>query len=216
MRHANGVSTFFGVDETNARMWQGGNSILAPVLELTRKPATLKAYGAPDSSQAVVDANLTSATGKKQAPEVMRIRSRKLFYSDADRRGDFRGDVTAQDSAGIIHADDAQVYLTPAAKPGKTAEAGQQARKPSELERIVATGHVVLTQPSRKGTGERLVYTAADGHYVLTGTPENPPRIEDAVKGTTTGSALIFNSQNDSVVVSGGQSRAVTETRTPK
>lgn len=216
MRHANGVSTFFGVGETDARMWQGGNSILAPVLELTRKPATLKAYGASDSAGAVVEANLTSATGKKQASEVMRIRSRKLFYSDADRRGDFRGDVTAQDSAGIIHADDAQVYLTPAAKPGKTAEAGQQARKPSELERIVATGHVVLTQPSRKGTGERLVYTAADGHYVLTGTPENPPRIEDAVKGTTTGSALIFNSQNDSVVVSGGQSRAVTETRTPK
>ena len=216
MRHANGVSTFFGAGGTDARMWQGGSSILAPVLELTRKPSTLKAYGPPDATGAIVEANLTSEAGKKRASEVMRIRSRDLFYSDADRRGDFRGDVTAQDSAGIIHADDAQVYLTTAPKLGKTAATGQQGRKTSELERIVATGHVVLTQPGRKGIGEKLVYTAADGRYVLTGMPGNPPRIEDAVKGTTTGSTLIFNSQNDSVVVSGGQSRAVTETRTPK
>src|SRR6185312_4204109 len=36
MRRANGESTFFGASGTDARMWQGGNSILAPVLELTR------------------------------------------------------------------------------------------------------------------------------------------------------------------------------------
>ena len=216
MRHASGASRFFGAGGTDARMWQGGNSILAPVLELTREPATLKAYGAAGSSGAVVDAYLTSAIGKKQPAEVMRIRSRDLFYSDADRRGDFRGNVTAQNSDGTIRADDAQVYLMPAAKPGVKAVVGQQAHKASELERIVATGRVVLTQPGRKGTGEKLVYTAADSRYVLTGTPGNPPRIEDAFKGTTTGSTLIFNSQNDSVVVSGGQSRAVTETRAPK
>ncbi|MGH9586344.1 MAG: LptA/OstA family protein [Acidobacteriaceae bacterium] len=216
MRRANGASKFFGTDGTDARMWQGGNSILAPVLELTRKPATLRAYGRPDSSGAVVEANLASATGKKRATELMRIQSRELYYSDADRRGDFRGDVTARDSDGTIYADDTQVYLTPTAKPGAKAAAGRRAGKSSELERIVAVGHVVLTQPGRKGVGERLVYTAADGRYVLTGAPGNPPRIEDATKGTTMGSTLIFNSQNDSVVVSGGQSRAVTETRAPK
>jgi len=79
-----------------------------------------------------------------------------------------------------------------------------------------ATGHVVVTQPGRKGVGEKLVYTADDGRYVLTGSPGDPPRIEDAAKGTTTGATLIFNSQDDSVVVSGGQSGAVTETRTSK
>jgi len=74
---------------------------------------------------------------------------------------------------------------------------------------------VVVTQQGRKGIGEKLVYTAQDGKYVLTGSPGNPPRIEDAAKGTTSGTTLIFNSQNDSVEVSGGQSRAVTETRAP-
>jgi lipopolysaccharide export system protein LptA len=154
-----------------------------------------------------VDANLTSAgTNHKQSP--VRVQSETLFYSEADRRGDFKGQVTAEDTNGVIHANEAQVYLTPAAKTAK----GRQA----QLDHIVAAGHVILTQPGRKGTGEKLVYTADDGRYVLTGSPENPPRIEDSAKGTTTGSTLIFNSQNDSVVVSGGQSSAVTETRTSK
>jgi lipopolysaccharide export system protein LptA len=212
LRHSTDVSTFYGVGSTDARMWQGVNSILAPVLELTRTPQTLKAYGAPGSTGPVVNANLTSATGPKHQQSVVRVQSRTLFYSDPDRRGDFRGEVKAEDPDGIIHSDEAQVYLTPAAKPVK----GQQENQQAQLDHIVATGHVVLTQPGRKGIGERLVYTADDGRYVLTGTPGNPPHIEDAVKGNTTGATLIFNSQDDSVVVSGGQSSAVTETRTSK
>jgi lipopolysaccharide export system protein LptA len=74
----------------------------------------------------------------------------------------------------------------------------------------------VLTQPGRKGEGEKLVYTSQDGRYVLTGTAANPPHMYDATRGNTTGSALIFNDQDDSVEVSGGQSAAVTTTRTPK
>jgi lipopolysaccharide export system protein LptA len=84
------------------------------------------------------------------------------------------------------------------------------------LDRIVATSHVVITQPGRRASGEKLIYTADDGKYILTGAPGNPPRITDQSKGTTTGVTLIFNSQDDSVVVSGGQSSAVTETRAPK
>ncbi len=187
-------------------MWQGANSILAPVLELSRNPETLKAYGAPGSTGAAVDANLTSA-GANHKQSVVRVQSETLFYSEADRRGDFKGQVTAEDTNGVIHSNEAQVYLTPASKTAK----GRQA----QLDHIVATGHVILTQPGRKGR-EKLVYTADDARYVLTGSPGNLPRIEDAAKGTTTGSTLIFNSQNDSVVVSGGQSSAVTETRTSK
>jgi lipopolysaccharide export system protein LptA len=224
VKHATNASTFFGTDGTDARMWQGGDSISAPVLELTRDPATLKAHGMPGSTRAVVHANLASTMGKSRQPTVARIQSRKLDYSDTDRRGDFRGDVTAQDAAGVIHADEAQVYLTAAAKKGgggllppssKSGLSGPP-REQGPLERIVATGNVVVTQQGRKGIGEKLVYTAQDGKYVLTGSPGNPPRIEDAAKGTTSGTTLIFNSQNDSVEVSGGQSRAVTETHAPK
>jgi lipopolysaccharide export system protein LptA len=88
---------------------------------------------------------------------------------------------------------------------------------------------VLIVQPGRRGTGERLVYTAADGRYVLTGGPGQPPRIVDSQKGTTTGVALIFKSADDSVEVSNHpdsgsaaphpgadpQARTVTDTHTP-
>jgi lipopolysaccharide export system protein LptA len=160
---------------------------------------------------------------------VVRVHSQTLFYSDAERRADFQGTVTAQDPDGVIRADQTQVYLVPSQKSpaGSTPHAeltsGQtgpnsRAQTPAQtqIDHIVATGHVVITQPGRKGVGEKLVYTADDGRYVLTGTPGNPPHVYDQIKGTTSGATLIFNSQDDSVVVSGGQSRAVTDTRTPK
>ncbi len=212
LHHATDVSTFYGSGSTDARIWQGASSILAPVIELTRTPQTLKAYGAPGSTGPVVNANLPSAAGPKSGQGIVRVHSRTLVYSDADRRGDFHGEVTAEDPSGIIYADEALVYLTPASKTAK----GQQQSQQAQLDHIIATGHVALTQPGRKGIGEKLIYTADDGRYVLTGSSGNLPRVEDAVKGTTTGATLIFNSQDDSVVVSGGQSSAVTQTRTPK
>lgn len=212
LRRSANTSTFYGSAGTDARMWQGTDSIMAPVLELARSPQTLRAHGGLGSSGPVVNADFTSAIGPRHTLSAVRVSSRTLFYSEASRRGDFVGDVTAQDPDGIIHADEAEVYLTPAGKSGKPRASNQQA----QLQRIVATGHIVITQPGRRGVGERLVYTAADGRYVLTGAPGRPPYLEDTAKGTTTGATLIFNSQDDSVEVSGGKSSAVTETRAPK
>jgi lipopolysaccharide export system protein LptA len=89
-----------------------------------------------------------------------------------------------------------------------------QSQVPSQsVSKIVARGAVQLEQPGRKGTGEELTYTAADGKFVLTGTSGTPPRLSDQVRGVVTGNALIFNDRDDSVVVSGGASNAVTQTR---
>ncbi len=214
LHHASNTSFFYGSVARPARMWQGENSVLAPVLELTRTPQTLKAYGEGTGSAPVVNANITAAMGPKHQSGVIRVHSEALTYSEADRRGDFRGSVTAENPDGTIHADEAQFYLTPLPKAPQ--ENAPQPAPQAQLDRIVATGHILITQPGRKGVGEKLVYTADDGKYVLTGSPGNPPKIVDEAKGTTTGSKLIFNSQDDSVVVSGGQSSAVTDTRAPK
>jgi lipopolysaccharide export system protein LptA len=223
LRRATNVSSFYGSDSgsgagsTVARMWQGANSIQAPVLELTRTPQTLKAYGLPGSTAAVVNADFTSAAGANHQQSVVTVHSQTLFYSDAGRRGDFHGRVTAEDPDGVIRSDEAQVYLTPDLKGANRGQGNQQTQgQQTQVERIVANGRVVITQPGRKGVGEKLVYTADNGRYVLTGSPGHAPYLQDAAKGTTTGATLIFNSQDDSVVVSGGQSSAVTETRTPK
>ncbi len=90
------------------------------------------------------------------------------------------------------------------------------AQQGSQVSKIVARGAVELQQPGRKGTGEELTYTAADGKFVLTGTSAAPPRLTDQVRGTVTGAALIFNDRDDSVMVNGGPSKAVTETHVAK
>lgn len=211
LRHSTGVSTFYGAASTDARMWQGADSILAPVIELTREPQTLKAHGSAGSSGAVVVASLTSAAGPDHRPSPIRIQSRTLVYVDAQHRADFSGQVTATGAEGVVHANNAQAYFTTAPPSAQHAAGGQ-----SRLDHIIATGQVVLTGKGRTGTGERLVYTASDGKYVLSGSPGNPPRMEEAGKGVTTGAKLIFDTQNGSVMVSGGRSSAVTVTRAPK
>ena len=214
LHHATNTSFFYGSVARPARMWQGENSVLAPVLELTRTPQTLKAYGQKTGSEPVVTANLTALLGPKHQASVVRIQSETLVYSDSERQGDFRGSVTAESPDGTIRADQTQFYLSPQPKAAAGADSPQPGQR--QLDRLVATGRVVIAQPGRKGSGEKLVYTADDGKYVLTGSAGNPPKIVDQAKGTTTGFRLIFNSQDDSVVVSGGQSSAVTDTRAPK
>ena len=214
LHHASNTSFFYGSVANPARIWQGENSVLAPVLELTRNPQTLKAYGEETGSAPVVNANFAAAMRPTHQSSLARVHSESLVYSDQEHRGDFRGSVTAANADGTIQADEAQFYLTPDRK--APAGAAPQLSTGSQLDRIVAMGRVVMTQPGRKGTGAKLVYTADDGKYVLTGGPGQLPRIIDQAKGTTTGSTLIFNSQDDSVVVSGGQSSAVTDTRAPR
>jgi len=217
LQHASGDSIFRG----QVRMWQGANAVAAPVIELSRAQQTLKAHGDADSKAHAVDTTIASTMGsKRQQQSVIRVKSDALVYSDKDRRGDFNGDVVAIAPDGTIRSDRAQFVLRPVTQQkaqgqsGTTSQAGASA--PSQIDRIVAEGNVVLTQPGRKGEGEKLVYTSAEGRYVLTGTAANPPRISDVAHGTTTGAALIFNDQDDSVEVSGGQSAAVTRTRAPK
>jgi lipopolysaccharide export system protein LptA len=140
------------------------------------------------------------------------LQSRTLFYAENDHKAVFAGAVVAQTSSGLLHANFMDVYFAPAAgaqPPGKPPPG-------SQVSKIVARGAVVLEQPGRKGTGDELTYTSADGKFLLTGTSAAPPRLTDQVRGTVTGNALIFNDRDDSVEVSGGASKVVTETQVAK
>jgi lipopolysaccharide export system protein LptA len=231
MDHATNQNIFYGTVRAPARMWQDADSLLAPVIEIDRNQNVLKAWGEGTGSAPVVNTNFASALGGSQQQKVVRVHSQTLVYSDKTRQGDFHGTVTAEQNDEVVHADDAVMFLKPAppnaragpgtAKPVVAAAAGPALsgaapKQNSQLDHMIATGHVVFTQPGRKGTGEKLVYTADDGKYLLTGTEAALPQMWDRVHGTTTGAALIFNSQDDSVEVSGGKSSAVTETRARK
>ncbi len=206
---AHGLAVFRG----QARLWQGANSVSAPIIELTRNPESLKAYAEPAITNAVTTV-MASTSGPQRQATVFRVHSRQLIYTDADRKAIFTGAVTADDATGVVHSDQVDAYLLPAAPSAQTP--APQTQSSSRIDRIVATGHVVLQQPGRRGTGEKLLYTAQDGKFLLTGTFSTPPHLYDQAHGDVSGEALIFNSQDDSVSVTGGQPRAVTNTRTAK
>ncbi len=71
------------------------------------------------------------------------------------------------------------------------------------VDRVTAEGGVEVSEPGRRATGERLVYTAADGMFVMTGTPGIAPKVVDEAQGTITGSALEFHAGDNSVMVLG-------------
>jgi lipopolysaccharide export system protein LptA len=101
----------------------------------------------------------------------------------------------------------------PSRRTGETPVAAAQplSAGPASLEKIIASGTVVITEPNRRGTGETLIYTAADDKFVLTG---GTPSIFDAEHGKITGVSLTLYRRDDRVVVEGDSSSpAVTQTR---
>ena len=239
--HGRDEVTFTGGTE-NARLWQGADSVSAQVLVLSRKQQTLTAHGDGGnaavhavfaSTRAAGDGPAQPATKTKTAGSaVVRVSSVSLLYSAAERKATFKGNVVAQQPGATVRTDVAEIYLTQntsgtvgapkAPGPASGHPQGSSISKPQgssipnpqgALDRIVAQGKVHFEGGGRKGTGEKLVYTAADSKFVLTGTTAQPAQIVDPERGTVSGSSLIFTDRDDSVIVNGGHSHAVTETR---
>jgi lipopolysaccharide export system protein LptA len=137
--------------------------------------------------------------------------------------------VEAIGSAGDLFADHVEVFLAPASPqagarpiPNPAENGGKVSFRrnnvsQSSVERIVALGQVRLIQPGRRGTGSRLVYTASNGHFLLTGDVDSPPEVVDANHGTVTGQELTFASQTQAIIVSGtSNDSTTTKTRVQK
>jgi len=206
-----GVSEFFAGTGGRAKMWQGGSQVEAPVLDIDKANRTLVAKDVAGSHGVVVKSvivdskppDAAKASAKKQGSKgPMRVLSEEMIYTDATRLVEFKGKVRADDADGVMHAEDALVYLTPKDEKEKDEPVALGGR----VDHMVAEGGVVLDQPGRKATGEKLTYAASDETFVLTGTKASPPKMVDEQQGTTTGAALRFRTGDDSVVVSSGVS----------
>ncbi len=216
-----GVSEFYGGPSFGgrAKMWQGGSQVEAPLLEFHRTERTVVAkdeHGTGGAAGAVHALLVDTGSGdpkqgvKAPSPPV-RVVSREMTYDDAKRQVHFAGDVRVQDKEGTMHSDTATVYLLPpsAAKssatklPAQSTSGGSPMSLGGRVDHIIGAGAVELEQPGRRATGERLVYTAADQTFVLTGTAADPPKMVDRLQGSVTGASLRFTSGEDSVVISG-------------
>jgi lipopolysaccharide export system protein LptA len=186
----------------DARLWQNANLIEAPTLQFDRDKRALVAQA--NSGQPVSTVLVQIDKNGKASP--VRINSARLDYVDVERKMFLEGDVTAKGADATLNAERMTVFLRPRSESAEASTPGM----PGQVERIVAEDKVSITEPTRHATGDRLVYTAADDKFILTG---GPPSIFDAERGKTTGDSLTFYKHDDRVLVEGNKT-SPTVTRT--
>ncbi len=221
-----GVALYTG----NARLWQDANIIEAPTIQFDRDRRFVTAQGTPVRARAndsgpkrkkpdrkgrsrkrSSSRKNSRKTARKAAPlsgsSPISITAAKLTYADSERRIHYEGGVIAKGSDFTASAKTVDAYLLPHSQTSNN----QSFTGPGQLDRMVAQDDVVIQQPKRRAEGQKLVYTAADDKFVLTG---GPPSIFDAEQGKITGVSLTFFRRDDRVLVEGGASTpVVTQTR---
>jgi len=212
----------------DARLWQNANVVEAPTLQFDRDHRSLIAQGeisvgtgprpvragqSPAPTEALVQPVSTvlvqvDKTGKATP---VHITSARLNYADAERRIFLDGGVTAKGADATMTSQQMTVFLLPRTQSQTQSQTTAGPGMSGQVDRIIAEHGVVITQPARHATGDRLVYTAADDRFVLTG---GPPSIFDAERGKITGDSLTFYRHDDRVLVEGRKtSPAVTRTQ---
>jgi lipopolysaccharide export system protein LptA len=209
----------------NARLWQDANIIEAPTIQFDRDRRFVTAQGTPaqpvqtilvQTDKALAESALQSGKTAERKPRKavsltgsspISITATKLTYADSERRVRYDGGVLAKGADFTTSAKTADAYLLAR----NQTSSRQSFAGPGQLDRMVAEGNVLIQQPTRRAEGEKLVYTAADDKFVLTG---GSPSIFDAEQGKITGVSLTFFRRDDRVLVEGEASTlGVTQTR---
>ena len=190
-----------------------GSGGTAPVDGAAPVNASAPADGAAPVNGAA--AGRTASAGRTPsgtaAATVLRVESRLVEYSDGLRQAVFEGPVRMDGSVGEVRGQRTVVYFAPAVKGagalkaggGGAVSGGGGMMMGGTLDRVVVSGDVKVEQPGRHGSGDQLTYKAADGSFVLTGTPAVPARMVDAVQGSVTGASLLFRAGDSTIVVAG-------------
>ena len=223
-----GVAVYNGT----ARLWQDANVIEAPSIQFDRDNRSIIAQGTlanPVRTVLIqarkpglkVDSDTESATAKtKQSLNAISkegstatdsgpitITADQLTYTDSERKAHYQGSVVAKGTDFTASSQTLDVYLRARGE----SDTRQSLATSGQLDRMVAQGDVLVQEPNRHAEGQKLVYTAADDKFVLTG---GPPSIFDAEQGKITGVSLTFFRRDDRVLVEGeASSPVVTETR---
>ena len=179
-KNENSVAVYTG----NARGWQDDNFVKGDRIELYNDEKRMAAFGHVESALYTVERE--TSPGKKEIVPGFATADR-MTYSDETRLVHYDGSVKARQGTDHIQSAAVDVYLKD---------------QTNEVDHMIAEGAVVMTQPGRKGVGEKMTYTADDGRAVLIG---KNARIDDDEKGSTMGSELTFYSRDDKVSVDNKQ-----------
>ncbi len=194
-----------------ARLWQDANVIEAPSIEFDRDRRSVSAQGtaAQPVQTTVVEPAKSGPDPSKApaAPSPVSITGLKLTYTDSERKAHYEGGVVAKGAGFAASATAVDAYLVARSQNSTN----KSLSGPGQLDHMVAQGDVLIQQPNRRAEGQKLVYTASEDKFVLTG---GPPSIFDAEQGKITGVSLTFFRRDDRVLVEGeASSPVVTTTR---
>src|SRR5229473_1385245 len=174
VNHDTGVATYSG----NSRMWQDDNFVRGDTITLFREQKRMESRGHVQSALYQArqkNGNSTVVVPVFATAEFMR-------YSDPERLLHYETNVDIKQGTDRMTSEVADVYLQ---------------KEGNEVERTIAQRNVVLTQPSKRGTGDWCQYTTADEIAILKG---NPAHVEDAEQGSTDGNRVtIYRRENRAV-----------------
>ena len=209
LRNDSKVATYNG----DARLWQNANVVESPSIEFHQEQRAIVAEASGGQRVSTVLTEIDKS-GKSTS---VRVTANHLDYLDSERKVRFEGRVVLWSADLTMTSRTMDVFLAPADVGSLPADktspvlpgVGDQGR--ARLDKIIAYGSVLMTQPNRRAEGEKVVYTAAEDRFVVTG---GSPCIFDAERGKITGVSLTLFRRDDRVVVEGdSNSPAVTRTR---
>jgi LPS export ABC transporter protein LptC/lipopolysaccharide transport protein LptA len=167
-----------GIYTGNARAWQDDNFVRGDRITIYVNDKRMDSNGHVQSQ--IYNARRRVEGASSTVPVFATADS--MSYSDINRTLHYETDVDIRQGTDRLTSGVADVYLQ---------------KESSEVDKTVAQGSVVLTQPNRRGTGDWLQYTSADEVAVLKG---NPARVEDVEKGSTEGNRLTVYTRDGRVV----------------
>lgn len=195
VKHREGAARYIG----NVRAWQDDDFVRAENIELDKGERVMTAWG--NAQSAFYDFEREVEKGRNQVVPVFATADR-MVYTDANRTAHYEGSVKIRQGADRIDAAVADAVMD----------------EEHKLVSLTASKDVVMTQPLRRATGDRVVYTAATDTAVLTG---NLAMVEDREREAVTKSAKLtlhlrdarIEANDDNNDVSGAKKRVKTTHR---
>jgi lipopolysaccharide export system protein LptA len=160
VKHNEGAARYIG----NARAWQDDDFVRADNIELDKGERLMTAWGGAQS--AFYDFEREVEKGRKQVIPVF-ASSDRIVYTDATRTAHYEGTVKIRQGTDRIDALTADAVMD----------------EDHKLISLTASKEVVMTQPTRRATGDQVVYTAATDTAILTG---NLAMVEDREREAVT------------------------------
>ncbi|MBP7375973.1 MAG: LPS export ABC transporter periplasmic protein LptC [Pyrinomonadaceae bacterium] len=171
----------------NARGWQDNNYVRGDRLTIVQREGKFNASGNVQS--VLYDAK--QKIGGKDASVPVFVSAKTLNYDSKTRLLQYRTDVDVRQGADRITSASTDVFMS----------------EKNEVIRTVAEQNVVITQPGRRATGDRVEYTAENEVAVIRG---NPASVSDSENGGSQSSEITVYMRENRFVGNGKTNKNTT------